>query len=198
MGMPPIKNKRARHYVFTVKRNGAIVKTHTLILNPEELSQDEPARAEVFKTLGGAYVEEWGRDIPVYTIQGTTGYRIQKDVQGKNKSGFESFKELRNDIYRFYLEPGGEPKQVVDDVNEYTLEFNNFEDAEHYIIVPQRFSLQRSKNQPLLYSYVFSFYCVREIGGRKNTQGYVEKSLFGIQTLMNSSGNNIRIGLNVL
>lgn len=164
MPMPPVKLKSQRHYVFTVKRNGAIVKTHTLLLNPEDMSQDEPARTDVFKTLGGAYAEEWGRDIMTYSIRGTTGYRIQRNAQGRNQSGAEAFKALRDDIYRYYLEPNGVPKQVSTDKSIYTLEFNNFDDGEHYVVVPQRFSLKRSKNQPLLYAYDFTFYCLYPIG----------------------------------
>ena len=196
MPMPPVKLKSQRHYVFTVKRNGAIVKTHTLLLNPEDFSMDEPARTEVHKTLGGAYAEEWGRDIMVGSIRGTTGYRIQRNAQGRNQSGAEAFKALRDDIYRYYLEPNGVPKQANPDKSTFTLEFNNFDDGEHYVIVPQRFLLKRSKNQPLLYAYDFSFYCLYPIGKKPRVDAPTTagtSTLSQMKTAIIGAANLIRI-----
>lgn len=199
MSMPKLKAKNKRHYVFTVKRNGAVVKSHTLIVNPEDLLQDEPARTEVFKTFGGSYAEEWGRDIISYTIRGTTGYRIRKNAQGKSQSGAEAFKALRDDIFRYYLEPEGVPKQLQTDTSVYTLEFNNFDDGEHYVILPTRFNLKRSKSQPLLYMYDFSFACLRTIVSKTPTTSTSNvrtvQTLSTIKNVILSTANIIRIML---
>lgn len=157
-----IREKQFRHLTFEVTRNGVPVKTHTLTINPEDLTQKEPNRSEVTQTLGGAYVEDWGAGLIEMVIRGTTGYRKRVNIQGKETDGFQEFKDLRNDIFRYFLNPDGTAKR--DSRDEYTLNFYNWEDSEYYEVFPKYFQLSRSKNRPLLYSYDFPFICLRPIG----------------------------------
>lgn len=147
-----------RNITFEIQKNGKFFSSYTLIINPEEYSQDEPSRSAITKTLGGAYIEEWGRGLISVNIKGTTGYKKKHYVSGEETDGFQAFKDLRNNVYRYFLEPDGKMKQKQED--EYELIFFNWEDDEHYIVYPERFLLMRSKNKPLLYSYDFSFICL--------------------------------------
>lgn len=153
--------KSFRYLTFEIQKNKRLFRTYTFILNPEEYSQDEPSRSNVIKTLGGAYVEEWGRDLINVNIKGTTGYKKKHYISGEETDGFQAFKDLRNNIYRYFLEPDGKMKQKQNDIFE--LLFFNWEDDEFYNVYPERFILMRSKNKPLLYSYDFSFILLHPI-----------------------------------
>lgn len=159
--------KSYRKLTFQILKNGKIFREHTLIINPEEYTQDEPARATVIKTLGGAHVDEWGADLITIVIRGTTGYKARSNITGNPTDGFLAFKELRNDIYRYFVEPDGKPKQFSNGVT-YELRFFNWEDEEYYAVQPVKFTLQRSKSRPLLYAYDFSMTCLYPIGASKS------------------------------
>jgi hypothetical protein len=164
-----------KHLTLQITKNGQIVKTFTFPINPEELNHDEPARTNLTQTLGGAYTEEWGRGVMQMALRGTTGYRKRTYVDGRETDGFQTFKELRNDIYRYYLEPDGTPKQYSKGNDVYELQFLNWAESEFYVISPIKFSLQRSKSAPLLYRYDFPFYCLRPVTGVLSTNSNVRK-----------------------
>jgi hypothetical protein len=151
--------KSFKHLTFQITSQGKVLQTLTLTINPEELTQDEPARANVIRTLGGAYAEERGQDLITISIKGTTGYRKRIGVDGKETDGFQEFKSLRNDIYRYFLEPDGKLKQLQNG-SDYELRFYNWEDDEYYAVFPLKFGLQRSKSRPLLYAYDLEMVCL--------------------------------------
>jgi hypothetical protein len=158
MSILGVKNRMT----FQVLKNGYIVNTHTLVLNPEEYSHEEPARVNINRTLSSAYIEEWGRDLMVVNLRGTTGRRVYRN--GKQTSGYEAFKDLRQEIYRYFLEPDGNMKQRVSD--KYEMKWYNWEDEEYYYVYPTKFSLLRSKTRPLLYAYDMSMILLRGIGDK--------------------------------
>lgn len=161
------REKELSHYSFQVTKNGKIVVTHTLLVNPGDFSQEEAARTEVTKTLTGAYTEEWGRDIMVISIKGTTGYKKRYSLEGEETDGFQAFKSLRNDVYRYFLEPDGTIKQF-NKTDVYEMKFFNWGDGEYFVVMPRKFTLHRSKSQPLLYSYDLTFFCLKSIGATGN------------------------------
>lgn len=158
-----LQEKEVKNLTFQVLRNGTEIHLHTLSINPEDLTQKETARSEVTQTLEGAYIEDWGAGLIEISIRGTTGY-ARRVVNGIEMDGFQEFKNLRSNIYRYFLNPDGTSKRNTSDA--YELKFFNWEDNEYYQIYPKQFQLNRSKNRPLLYSYDFSFTCVRSLGKR--------------------------------
>lgn len=158
-----LHEKQCRRLTFEITKNGSVIRSHTLTINPEELTQREPARTEIIQTIGGAYVEDWGAGLIEFTIRGTTGYR-KRNIEGRETDGFQEFKNLRSDIYRYFLNPEGASKR--DSKDSYALNFYNWEDGEYYQIHPKNFQLNRSKQRPLLYTYDFSFVCLRPLGQR--------------------------------
>jgi hypothetical protein len=147
-----------RYFTFQIiKNNTTIVHTHTLVVNPEEYAQDEGARNEVTKTIAGAYIEEWGRELISFSIKSTTGFRRRIAPDGTETDGFQAFKDLRDNIYRYFLEPDGKLKQRRTDSDTFELRFYNWEDEEYYAIMPSKFALNRSKSRPLLYAFDFPF-----------------------------------------
>lgn len=147
-----------QYYGFRIFRDNREVKSFIFILNPETLNQNEPARTAVTQTKGTFYVDNYGIGPKKIRIQGTTGYKERINLNGAKIDGFTAFLELRNDIYRYFL---GESSK--DDG--YELRFHNFEDDEHYEVMPEPggFTLQRSKREPLLYRYDFAFICLRSL-----------------------------------
>lgn len=142
--------KQNYHQTFAII-NGASTKRHTLLVNPEDMSQSEPARVNVMQTLGGAYVDDFGAGLTQVTISGTTGYKAQFNTDFEYLDGYHEFVNFRKDIYRDFITTN-DPKM--------TMTWYNWEDEEYYNIQPLSFRLQRNARQPLLYRYEFQFICL--------------------------------------
>jgi hypothetical protein len=154
-----VRERAVRNITFQIVKNkSTIVESFTLPVGPEELIHDETARAEVTKTLGGAYIEEWGMDLPNVSLRGTTGYKKKVDGGGHETDGYQAMKEFRNDVYRYFIEPDGKIRQYLKDI--YEMFYYNWEDGDYYRIQPLKFTLSRSKSRPLLYMYDFPFICL--------------------------------------
>ncbi len=147
--------KKMYHMTFERRIKGVTEKRHTLLINPEDFSQNEPARANVTQTLGGAYVDDFGQGLLQITIAGTTGYKARYSTEGLYVDGYEEFSLFRKNVYRDFV-TANDPAM--------TLHWFNWEDNEHYQIQPVNFRLQRNARQPLLYRYEFQFICIRNHG----------------------------------
>lgn len=141
------------HHTFEVRASGKTITRHTLLLNPQNLSQTETSKSSVTQTLGGAYVVDFGSGLPVVTISGTTGYRQRYNADGELRDGYEEFMHFRNQVHRKFVE--------TNDPN-YQMFWYNWEDEEYWCIQPSTFRLQRSVSEPLLYRYDFSFTCLKK------------------------------------
>jgi hypothetical protein len=141
-----------RRQTFEI-RNSAnqVLKSHTLLVNPQDMSIDEPSLSSVTETLGGAYVTDFGQGTIPVSISGVTGYRARSTDDGKIRNGHEEFLHFRNEVYRKFIAENRPDMHLV---------WFNWEDNEYYVIQPSRFRLQRSKNEPLLYRYEFRFTCI--------------------------------------
>ncbi len=128
--------------------------TYRFVLNPEQLTQEEPNRATVVQTKGGAWVDDFGGGLVTIAFKGTTGF---KNRSGIGTDGFEKFKKLRDMIRRYYFKqvPGTEVRQKDE------LKFHNHTDGESWIVVPKTFSLMRSVARPLLYLYDIQLIAIR-------------------------------------
>lgn len=143
--------KQNYHHTFELRKDNKVVARHTLLLNPQNLSQTEQARVNVTQTLGGSYVTDFGAGLPTVTISGTTGYRSRYNADRERRDGYEEFVHFRNEIYRKFIQTN-DPS--------YQLFWYNWEDEEYWNIQPTNFILQRSVSEPLLYRYTFNFTCL--------------------------------------
>lgn len=143
--------KKNYHQTFEIKENGKTIVRHTLLLNPQSLTQNEQSRSSVTQTLGGAYVVDFGSALPQVTISGTTGYKSRVNADGEIRDGWEEFKHFRSEVFRKFLNTNSP---------NYEMHWYNWEDEEYYRIQPVAFRLQRSVSEPLLYRYEFTFTCL--------------------------------------
>lgn len=150
-------------FVIIDTKAGELLKQHTLILNPQDFSQREPVRGQVVQTLGGAYVDDFGRGLPKVQISGNTGWRLKHMPDGAGLlDGWQAFKALRSDIFRFYTDAKDEVRTFLHNPN-YEMRWYNWGEDEYYAIHPEDFQLQRSASNPLLYQYSFPFTCIRDL-----------------------------------
>lgn len=120
-----------------------------LNVRPEELSVQEPSRATVQQTLGGAWLDNYGPGIKTVNISGHTGWR---PTYGE-EDGFALFKRLNNTVFQQWhakraaaIAAGRDPDMVqlvlVDELDELV-----------YLVAPMSFNLRRNKARPLLMQY---------------------------------------------
>lgn len=143
------------HQTFELRTNGQVAYRHTLLVNPEDMSQSEPARVNVMQTLGGAYVDDFGAGLRQVTISGITGFKARVNKEGSYVDGYEEFTNFRRKIYRNFIETNSPGMELY---------WYNWEDGEFYQVQPMSFRLQRNARQPLLYRYEFQFTCIRKRG----------------------------------
>jgi len=169
-GVSPISDETAAqlsfpYHTFVIMdvKAGTILKQHTLVINPQDFTQKEPVRGQVVQTLGGAYVDDFGRGLPKVTIAGNTGWRLKYMPDGQGLlDGWQAFKALRSDIFRYYTDAKDEVRTFLHNPN-YELRWYNWGEDEYYAIHPEDFQLQRSASNPLLYQYSFPFTCIRDL-----------------------------------
>lgn len=118
-------------------------------IRPEELSVQEPSRAVVQQTLGGAWLDNYGPGIKTVNLSGNTGWRA---LYGE-EDGFALFKRLNNTVFQQWhakragaIAAGRDPDMVqlvlVDELDELV-----------YLVAPMSFNLRRNKARPLLMQY---------------------------------------------
>lgn len=146
--------KRYYKQTFELKSKGKSKYRHTLLVNPEDMSVQEPSRTNVQQTLGGAYVTDFGVGLHQVNISGTTGYSLRTNADGQRKDGYQEVKDLRRKLYRNFLETNDSNLEMY---------WYNWEDEEYYQIVPLSFRISRNKSEPLLYRYEFQFTALRKL-----------------------------------
>ena len=130
----------------------------TLFINPEELSQQEPAKITVTQTKGGAFVDYWGSGLTTLTVKGVTGFRRRQVAGGpvQGLSGHEHFLKLR-DLYRKWVQSS------KDDPKNTEMRFYNWADQEYYVVVITNFTFLRNVARPLLYQYNITMTVIQNI-----------------------------------
>lgn len=152
-----IKRRFNRH-TFEIKNNGRTVYRHTLLVNPEDLSIDEPHRANVTQTQGGAYLALFGQGLHSVTISGKTGFHARMNAEGYLTDGYEEIKNLRRHVFRHFINATDE---------QYEMFWYNWEDEEYYKVIPLNMRIQRSRSEPVLYRYELPLICLEEVGAGK-------------------------------
>jgi len=145
-----------------------------LMLNPQSISFEEPFSVETTLTSeGGIWVEENGIVLRRMHIRGNTGFKprklmgvvtsslfmrsSEKKTFSRNLpafildalSGQKHFQYLQDSVFRLY----GDLKKDASTAKDTALFFHNMKDDEHWEVVPEKFSLDRSTPATTLYSY---------------------------------------------
>lgn len=94
-------------------QKSAIIRRMSFIINPTEISEEWPANVHKMQTkVPGRFIWfDWGKDMPRYTIRGTTGYIIEDAIDNL------VFSMLARDITQ-----GRNEKGTVDEVKSKVLE----------------------------------------------------------------------------
>jgi hypothetical protein len=142
---------------FEVKTNGVTKYRHTLLINPSDISIEEPNRATVTQTLGGAYLSLFGQGLHNVTISGTTGYNARMNTEGVITDGYEEIKNLRKQFYRNFITTYDPYAECL---------WYDWENEEYYKIMPLSFRVQRSASEPNLYRYEIQFTTLQELGAQ--------------------------------
>lgn len=144
-----------------------------LIIPPESYNLEEPFTVDAVPTQGGGlYVEENGIVQRMIKLEGHTGFKPRnfgeyfsagglKTIKNKSYSrelpyfidtelsGHKHFQYLQDGVFRTYADLKRDPATSEDTF----LFFHNPKDDEHWLVVPQKFSLTRSSDKPVLYRY---------------------------------------------
>ena len=124
-------------------------------VNPQNYEIKQQSRVNVTHTKLGAFIDKFGGGIKEITLVGTTGFKAQtKDAN----HGYEKMLELSNIIESEFNDVAD--GQVVKDF----MTFYNHTDGQGYVVIPIRFTISRSVNEPLLYRYDLFMYAIRPAG----------------------------------
>lgn len=125
-------------------------------VNPASYTDTQPQRATIFKTKSNVIIEDFGEDLGLIAFSGTTGFK--KDELGR--TGADRIKDLQG-IVSYYAQSGG-------DGNTPDKEFilHNFTDDYSTVVhlSPEGIKIERSVDQPLLYTYTLSLVKIRRAG----------------------------------
>lgn len=155
-----------------------------LIIPPESYSMEEPFTLEATPTQGGGlYIEENGIVQRMIKLEGTTGFKpryfprgftsvgsVSTEKQSYSRflptavvaelSGQKHFQYLQDAVFRTYGDLKRDPSTSEDTF----LLFHNPKDDEHWLVSPQKFSLTRSSDKPILYRYSIELLVVDKAG----------------------------------
>jgi len=147
-----------------------------LVIPPESYSLEEPFTIEATPTQGGGlYVEENGIVQRMIRLRGHTGFKprnlnlpsslgpVPANLPPEKKShsrelpivalgalsGQRHFQYLQDSVFRTYADLKRDPAMAKDT----SLIFHNPRDGEHWLVAPQRFSLDREASSRFLYRY---------------------------------------------
>ena len=173
---------------------------YPLIIPPESYTLEEPFAVEATPTQGGGlYVEENGIVQRMIRLRGTTGFKprtlktpgslgaIPATISPEKKSfsrklpffvfdkisGARHFQYLQDSVFRTYADLKRDPAMSKGTM----LIFHNPKDDEHWIVAPQRFSLERNAAQPFTYWYTIELLVVDKAEDAK-ADFSEDKSLF--------------------
>lgn len=153
------KNKRAFYkQTFEVRLKGKTRYMHTLLVNPQEMSVEEPARANVQQTMGGAYVSNFGQGLHNISLSGTTGYGARYNADGALTDGYTEIQNFRKKVYRDFIRTKETQMEMF---------WYNWEDGEYYKVFPTSFRLMRNQSEPTLYRYEIRMTALAPVGAGK-------------------------------
>jgi hypothetical protein len=192
-----------------------------LVLNPEEISLEEPFAVQETETQGGGlFVEENGIVKRILRIKGHTGFRprtflgdaaIGQNVKREKRSytrqfpvfpkaklsGQRHFQFLQDAVFRTYADLKQDPALS----EQVELNFHNPRDDEHWRVIPRRFRLSRSAGDKTrhMYGYEIELLVVgtadennREFSEDKSWLDSVKDALRAVNSAINMVSAGIR------
>jgi hypothetical protein len=140
---------------FTIETDWTSPTVLPLNIRPEELTRTEISRTSVQQTLGGAFADCFGTGLTQINISGNTGWRGFNGVDGGTffqelrRASFTLWHKMRADASAGGLDPNG-IRMVFTDVLNQTID----------VVIPQTFTLRRSRSRPLVCMYQISMIAI--------------------------------------
>lgn len=150
--------RRFYRQTFEILDNKKSKYRHTLLINPEDMTMEEPNRATVTQTLGGAYLSLFGQGLQTVNISGKTGFAVRRSADGIWTDGYQEIKSLRKNLYRYFINSKSSKMEM---------RWYNWEDEEYYRIVPLSMRIQRNVSTGPMYRYEIQFICIGALGKQK-------------------------------
>jgi len=125
-----------------------------LIVRPEDIQWTEPSRISVNNTLGDAWIDAFGPAVGKIVISGNTGWGAKLKIDWLaqlhllHKTAFKT--------WHMMVESSKQPESVP-------MFFSDTLDMRMAQIVPDTFTMKRSKSRPLLVQYNISFHVVKDM-----------------------------------
>lgn len=116
---------------FVINKNGKFLRSWAFLLPPETHETEEPVRQNTVRTVAGGYSDLFGGDIPMITIEGTTGAGIRKFENGQYVDGYSYWLEFLEYTYHVFID-----SPLDDPTNEYTMHFYNWTLRQYWDVMP--------------------------------------------------------------
>ena len=123
-------------------------------IRPEDLTWSEPSRLAVVQSLGDAWVDAFGPGIATITIAGNTGWRGGQG--GDWLAQFQKVHEVAFKNWHDLVEETKDPESIQ-------MYFVDSLDARAARVVPQNFTMKRSRSKPLLIQYNIQFLVIKDV-----------------------------------
>lgn len=114
---------------FRLLKDGKDLWRWTFLINPDLYQQTEPVRANVIQTIGGGYVDAFGRGLTTIRISGVSGWRLRNVTNQGVTDGWQHWQGFLEKIYRYFIDKTNE-----DDKHTYELRFYNWMDKEYWAV----------------------------------------------------------------
>jgi len=122
-----------------------------LVIRPEDLSVPYQSRITANQTMGGVWLDDFGRGVPSVSLSGHTGWGA-----GARKNGFEAYKALHNLIFKeWHIQRASALRHGLD-ADDVKLIYADHLDDITWVMAPNTFLLKRNKSRPLLSQYQIS------------------------------------------
>jgi hypothetical protein len=126
------------------------------LIRPEQLSIQRSSRGTLMNTAEDAFLQDFGEGIPRLTIAGHTGW------DSGPLSGLPGFKLLEA-LFVDYLQQRRRLATSGQDPNKVQLLYIDTLNVEAFSVYPHEFTLERTKQRPLLYMYRMQFSVLKDL-----------------------------------
>lgn len=150
---PPDQKNRPIGFYLTGGTGGILgIVLRILPIRPESISYPEPARLDAEQSLGGGWLDAFGRGIPTFTIRGSTGWR-----GGILSSGEDAILDLRDTVFIEWNKRRQEAIANGTDPDDVKLYYADTLNHRYGLCAVNSFVLERSRSSPLLSRYTITF-----------------------------------------
>ena len=170
---------------FTLETPGQSPIILPLNIRPEELTRTEISRTSIQQTLGGAFVDSFGEGLIQINISGNTGWRGFNGVDG---GAF--FQALRGASFTAWHQARLQAVQTGTDPNSVQLVFTDALNQTIDVVIPQTFTLRRSRSRPLLCMYQIAMVGLGDIPPPSSGGGFLDSLVqaLGLQSVVAAIG----------